>query len=353
MRLSRPRCSSHSSACVTRCRPPTVSLLLAAHQRSVACRGDQRASYNAPFPIGSLFPSGLMKRIVPFVAIAVGIVLAVGIGSGQAPVGGADRLTADLVKGLELRSIGPALSTGRIQDVAIDPKNPSVWYVASAFGGLWKTVNRGISFTPVFDDGGSFTLCCVVIDPKDSKTVWLGTGENLSQRSAHFGDGVYKSVDEGKTWKRMGLASSEHIGRILVDPRNANVVYVAAQGPTWSAAGDRGLYKTTDAGATWKAVLTISPDTGVNDITFDPKNPDIIYASSYQRRRAVGQPIGGGPEGGLYKTTDGGGKWTRLSKGLPSGDMGRIALGVDPPKPRVGFALIFSKRGEAGFYRSQ
>ncbi|PYR60416.1 MAG: hypothetical protein DMF91_12325, partial [Acidobacteria bacterium] len=174
-----------------------------------------------------------------------------------------------------------------------------------------------------------------------------------SQRSAHFGDGVYKSADEGKTWKRMGLASSEHIGKILVDPRNSNVVYVAAQGPLWSAGGERGLYKTTDAGATWKAVLTISPDTGVNDIAFDPKNPDIIYASSYQRRRAVGRLIGGGPEGGIYKTTDGGAKWTKLSKGLPSGDMGRIALGVDPRKPGVVFALIFAKPEEWGFYRSE
>jgi photosystem II stability/assembly factor-like uncharacterized protein len=293
-----------------------------------------------------------MKRIVLLVAIGVGVVVAAGIGSGQAPAGGADRLTADLLKGLAWRSIGPALSTGRIQDVAIDPKNPSVWYVASAFGGLWKTANRGITFTPVFDAGGSFTLCCVVVDPKDSKTVWLGTGENLSQRSAHFGDGIYKSTDEGKTWTRMGLASSEHIGKILIDPRTSNVVYVAAQGPLWSAGGERGLYKTTDAGATWKGVLIISPDTGVNDIVFDPRNADIIYASSYQRRRAVGQLIGGGPEGAIYKTTDGGGKWTKLSKGLPAGDMGRIALGVDPRKPGVVFALIFAKPDEAGFYRS-
>src|SRR5882762_2769667 len=290
-----------------------------------------------------------MKRLFLFAAITTGVVMAAGIGASQAPAGGSDRLTAGLLKGLELRSIGPSLATGRIQDVAIDPKNPSVWYVASAFGGLWKTINRGISFTPVFDDGGSFTLCCVVIDPKDSKIVWLGTGENLSQRSAHFGDGVYKSTDEGTTWKRVGLAASEHIGKIVLDPRNSNVVYVAAQGPLWSAGGERGLYKTTDGGAAWKAVLTISPDTGVNDIVFDPKNPDIVYASSYQRRRAVGQLIGGGPESAIYKTTDGGGRWTKLSKGLPSGDMGRIALGVDPRKAGVVFALIFAKVEEGGF----
>ena len=171
---------------------------------------------------------------------------------------------------------------------------------------MWKTVNRGITFTPVFDEQGSFTLCCVVVDPKDSNVVWVGTGENKSQRSAHFGDGVYKSTDAGKTWTRVGLATSEHIGKILIDPRNSNIVYVAAQGPLLSAGGERGLYKTTDGGATWTAVLTISPDTGISDIVFDPRNPDVIYASSYQRRRAVGQMIGGGPEGGIFKTTNAG-----------------------------------------------
>src|SRR5262245_5144555 len=192
----------------------------------------------------------------------------------------ATRLTADTIKGLELRSIGPSLATGRIQDVAIDPRDPNVWYVASAFGGLWKTSNRGTTFNPVFDGGGSFTLCCVVVDPKDSNVVWLGTGENTSQRSAHFGDGIYKSSDAGATWKRMGLAASEHLGRIQIDPRNSNVVYVAAQGPLFSAGGDRGVFKTTDGGQTWQPSLTISADTGVNDLVFDPKNPEVLYASA-------------------------------------------------------------------------
>ena len=242
-----------------------------------------------------------MKRLFGMTAIALALGAAVIVGAGQGQGGGTDRLTAELLKGIELRSIGPTLATGRIADVAIDPKNTNVWYVATAFGGLWKTVNRGISFAPVFDDGGSFTLCCVVVDPKDSNVVWLGTGENTSQRSAHFGDGVYKSIDAGKSWKRVALASSEHIGKILVDPRNSKVVYVASQGPLWSAGGERGLYKTLDGGATWNAVLTVSPDTGISDIVFDPKNADVIYASAYQRRRAVGQMIGGGPEGGILQ----------------------------------------------------
>ncbi len=272
------------------------------------------------------------------------------------------------LKGIALRSVGPGFASGRIADVEIDSRNPSVWYVATAFGGLWKTTNRGITFTPIFDDQGSFTLCCVVVDPRDSNIVWVGSGENTSQRSAHFGDGVYKSVDAGATWKHVGLGSSEHIGKIVVDPRSSNTVYVASQGPLWSAGGERGLYKTTDGGATWTAVLTISADTGVSDVVLHPRNPDTLYASAYQRRRAVGQMVGGGPEGGIFKSTNGGRTWTKLTRGLPKDDMGRVGLAVDPRRPSTVFALVSAKaprgRGapplpasrpavdEAGFYRS-
>ncbi len=287
-----------------------------------------------------------MARRFWLVVLAIGLVTA-GLGARQG------QFTSDLLKGIELRTIGPTLTTGRVVDVEIDPKNPSVWYVASAFGGLWKTTNRGITFSPIFDDNGVFTLCCVAIDPKDSNVVWLGTGENNSQRSAHFGDGIYKSLDAGKTWKRMGLETSEHIGEILVDPRNSNVVYVASQGPLFSEGGERGLYKTTDGGTTWTAVLTISKDTGISDIVFDPRNPDIIFASAYQRRRHVGQMIGGGPEGGIFKTVNGGKTWTKLTKGLPTGDMGRAGLAVDGRRnPATVFALIDAKRPESGFFRS-
>ena len=294
-----------------------------------------------------------MKRLFFATAVALALAATAILGAGQGPGAASDRLTADVLKGIELRSIGPTLATGRIVDVQIDQKNPNVWYVASAFGGLWKTVNRGITFTPIFDDGGSFTLCCIAIDPKDSNVLYLGTGESNSQRSAHFGDGVYKSSDAGATWKRVGLAASEHIGKILIDPRNSNVVYVASQGPLWSPGGERGLYKTADGGGTWTAVLTISPDTGISDIVFDPKNPDILFASAYQRRRAVGQMIGGGPEGGIFKTTNAGKTWTKLTKGLPKGDMGRVGLAVDGRKtPATLFAIVDAKRDEAGFYRS-
>ena len=292
------------------------------------------------------------KRTLAAALAAFSLAATIGIGARQspaaAPAPAADQLSADVLKGLAFRSIGPVIQTGRVQDVAIDPKNPNTWYIASAFGGLWKTTNRGATFTPIFDDGGSFNLCCVVIDPKNSNVLWLGTGENTSQRSAHFGDGVYKSTDAGRTWQRAGLEKSEHIGSILVDPRNSNVVYVAAQGPLFSAGGERGLYKTTDGGTRWERVLHVSDDTGISDMVFDTRNPDVIYASSYQRRRHVGQMIGGGPEGGIWKTTDAGRKWTKLSKGLPKDDMGRIALGVDPKNPARVYAMISAKYPRAG-----
>jgi photosystem II stability/assembly factor-like uncharacterized protein len=278
----------------------------------------------------------------------VTLVAAMQASQGQ---GGADRLTADYFAAMQVRSIGPALVTGRVQDVEIDPKNSDIFYVASAFGGLWKTVNRGITFEEIFPRSGqveAFTLCCVVVDPKDSNVVWLGTGENKSQRSAHFGTGLYKSTDAGKNWTRVGLEHSEHIGKILIDPRNSNVVWVASQGPLFSPGGDRGLYKTTDGGASWTRVLHVNDDTGISDIVFDPKSPDILYAGSYQRRRHVGQMIGGGPDGGIWKTTNGGKNFTKLSAGLPPGEVGRIALAADPKKPGRVYALIDAKTGAGG-----
>jgi photosystem II stability/assembly factor-like uncharacterized protein len=289
----------------------------------------------------------MMRRVLLAVAAAGMVTTALG-----ARQGASDRLNADLLKGIELRSVGPTLTTGRIVDIEVDPRNPSVWYVASAFGGLWKTVNRGITFEPIFDDY-TFTLCCVVVDPKNSNVVWLGTGENNSQRSSHFGNGVYKSTDAGETWKQVGLPASEHIGKIAIDPRNSGVVYVASQGPLFSSGGDRGLYKTTDGGATWNPVLRISDDTGVSDVVLDPRNPDVVFASAYQRRRAVGQMIGGGPEGGIFKSSNAGKTWTKLTKGLPAGEMGRAGLGIDGrTNPSTVFALVDAKRPESGFFRS-
>lgn len=262
-------------------------------------------------------------------------------------------LTAELLQGLQVRALGPGLVTGRIADVKIDPNNPSTWYIASAFGGLWKTVNRGASFTPLFDNYSTHNLCCIEIDPKNSDVLWLATGENHSQRSAHFGDGLYKSTDAGKSWKQVGLAASEHLGKILIDPRNSAVVYVAAQGPLFSAGGERGVYKTTDGGATWSRSLFISENTGITDMVFDPKNPDVIYAAAYPRRRHVGQAIGGSPEGGIHKSTDAGKTWTKLGNGLPTGDVGRAGLAIEGrTSPTQLFALIEASNSQSGLYRS-
>jgi photosystem II stability/assembly factor-like uncharacterized protein len=261
-------------------------------------------------------------------------------------------LTADTVRGLECRGLGPALTPGRIADVAVDRRNRSVWYVATASGGLWKTTNRGTTWRAVFDQYGSYSLGCVTLDPRNPEVVWLGTGENQAQRSVGYGDGVYRSSDGGQSWKHMGLGRSEHIAKILVDPRNSDVVYVAAQGPLWSPGGERGLFKTADGGRTWKAVLHVSEDTGVTDVDFDPRDPDVLYAASYQRRRHAGLLIGGGPESAVYKSEDGGASWAKLTRGLPSVDLGRIALAVSPQNPDVVYALVTAAGKESGFFRS-
>jgi photosystem II stability/assembly factor-like uncharacterized protein len=253
--------------------------------------------------------------------------------------------------GLSLRPVGPAMTGGRIGDIAVDPTDRTVWYVAVASGGVWKTTNSGTTWTPVFDGEGSYSIGCVTVDPRNPSVVWVGTGENNGQRSVSYGDGVYKSEDGGKSWTRMGLEKSEHIGRIVVDPRDSNTVWVAAQGPLWAEGGDRGLYKTTDGGKTWKAVLTISKDTGVTDVALDPRDPDVVYAASWQRRRHVWTYIGGGPESAIHKSEDGGASWKKLTRGLPSEDLGRIGLAVAPARPDLVYAIVEARDG-GGFFRS-
>ena len=254
--------------------------------------------------------------------------------------------------GLELRSIGPALTSGRIVDLAVDPKNPSRWFVASADGGVWRTVNAGTTFQPVFDSEVSHSIGCVTIDPKDPFVVWVGTGENNSQRVVGYGDGVYRSTDGGESWKNMGLKSSEHIAKILIDPRDSNVVYVAAQGPLWGPGGDRGVFKTTDGGKTWKASLSVSENTGASDLVMDPRDPDVLYASAYQRRRHYFTLIDGGPESAIYKSVDAGATWRKITSGLPKEDMGRIGLAVSPAAPDVVYAIVEAANKAGGFFRS-
>ncbi len=266
----------------------------------------------------------------------------------------ADRgLAAELIGALSPRGIGPAVMSGRIGDIAVDPVKPSTWYVVAHSGGVFKTTNAGTTWTPIFDGTGVYSVGCVTIDPNDHLTIWVGSGENNSQRSVGYGDGLYKSVDGGKTFAKVGLERSEHIAKVLVDPRNSNVVYVAAQGPLWGSGGDRGLYKTTDGGKTWNAALTISENTGVTDVAFDPRNPDVIYAASYQRRRHVWTLIDGGPESGIYKSTDAGKTWKKINRGLPQGDKGRIGIAVSPQQPNVLYATVEAAQGESGFFRSE
>jgi photosystem II stability/assembly factor-like uncharacterized protein len=254
--------------------------------------------------------------------------------------------------GLQMRSIGPALMGGRIADIAVHPDNERIWYVASASGGVWKTGNAGVSWTPVFDTQASYSIGDVTIDPNNPDVVWVGTGENVSGRHVGWGDGVYKSVDAGKSWTNMGLKKSEHIGKILIDPRDSNVVYVAAEGPLWTAGGDRGLYKSTNGGATWAHVLDIDENTGVTDIEFNPANPDVIYAAAYERRRHVWGLMAGGPNGGIYKSVDAGTNWTRQKSGLPEGDVGKIGLAVTPANAGLVYATIEADEENKGFYRS-
>lgn len=252
----------------------------------------------------------------------------------------------------KFRSVGPALTSGRIADIAVNPDNHSEYYIAAAAGGVWKTTNAGTTFKPIFDNYGSYSIGALAMDPNNSNVIWVGTGENNNQRSVSYGDGIYKSIDGGASFKHMGLKKSEHIGMIAVDPRNSDVVYVAAVGPLWSSGGDRGLYKTTDGGQNWEKVLDISEHTGVNEVHMDPRNPDVLYATAHQRRRRQWTYLGGGPESGIYKSTDAGATWNKINKGLPGGDKGRIGMDISPADPEVIYAIVEAQSGKGGFFKS-
>ena len=261
-------------------------------------------------------------------------------------------MSASTFEGLRFRSIGPAVTSGRIIDFAVNTNDRSYYFVAVASGGVWKTTNAGTTWIPVFDNEASYSIGCVTLDPHNPSVVWVGTGENNSQRSVSYGSGVYRSEDGGKNWENKGLKTSEHIGKILIDPRNSHVIYVAAQGPLWAPGGDRGLYKTTDDGKTWNAILTISKNTGVTDVVMDPRDSNVLYVAAYQRRRHVWTMIDGGPESAIYKTVDGGSTWKKLTNGIPTEDLGRIGLAISPVNPDVVYATIEAANKKGGFFRS-
>ena len=265
----------------------------------------------------------------------------------------ADSVPPSPYNGLRLRSIGPALTSGRIGDIAVHPRDKKIWYVAVASGGVWKTENAGTTWTPVFDNEASYSIGTVVIDPKSPNVIWVGTGENNAQRSVSYGDGVYKSVDGGRSWQNVGLKQSEHIGKILIDPRNSNVVYVASQGPLFNKGGDRGLYKTTDGGITWRKILDGGEWSGVTDVVLDPRNPDILVASTWQRFRRQWGYIAGGPQSGVWRSTDAGATWKKSQTGFPTEELGRVGLAVSPADPDVVYAIAEAANQRGGFFRSR
>lgn len=263
-----------------------------------------------------------------------------------------DSLKNISLSGLSFRSIGPAVTGGRVIDIAVNPFNHSEYYIASGHGSLWKTTNNGITFAPVFDANKSYAIGSVKIDPTNPNIVWVGTGENNNQYNVIYGDGIYKSEDGGKTWKNMGLANSEHIGGIAIDPTNPNIVYVSAMGSLRNSGGDRGIYKTTDGGKSWEKSLNISEFTGCNKVFIDPRYSNIIYAVAHQRMRNLYTGVYGGPESGIYRSTDSGATWDKLKGGLPSEDVGRIGIAISPVNPDYVYAIIEATDKDKGFYRS-
>ncbi|WOJ92220.1 glycosyl hydrolase [Congregibacter variabilis] len=283
------------------------------------------------------------------------ITLAIGISTGGTTFAADDEtavLSEATFKGLALRNIGPAVRSGRIADLAIHPENENTWYVAVGSGGVWKTVNAGTTFEPIFDNEGSYSIGALALDPKDNNTVWVGTGEHGGGRHFGFGDGVYKSSNGGKTWTNMGLKDSQHIGKIIIHPNNPNTVYVAAQGPLWSPGGERGFYKSTDGGLTWSKTLGDEEFTGVTDIAIDPRNPERVYAATWQHQRSVASLMDGGAKSAIYRSEDGGDTWTQLAEGLPEGKMGKIGLAISPQQPDIVYAAIELNRRKGGIWKS-
>jgi len=256
-----------------------------------------------------------------------------------------------LLKGLAWRSIGPAIMGGRIDDFAVVESNPSIVYVGTAAGGVFKSVNRGTTWQALFQDQNVSSIGDVTVAPSDPNTVWVGTGEANNRQSSSWGDGVYKSTDGGTTWTHMGLEKTHHIGRIVIDPRDPNIVCVAAGGDLWGPSKDRGLYRTTDGGKTWTQTLFVNEDTGCSDLVTDLTNPDTLYCSAYQRRRTAFGFNGGGLGSGIYKSTDGGATWKKCTSGLPTGPTGRIGLDIYRKNSKIVYACVENANG--GVFRSE
>jgi len=243
--------------------------------------------------------------------------------------------SADL-SALRLRNIGPANMSGRVVDMDVVETDPYIMYVASSTGGVWRTRDNGVTWAPVFEREAVHSVGDIALYQPDPQVIWVGTGERANRQSVSWGDGVYKSTDGGATWTNVGLRRSRHIGRIVTHPGNPDIVYVAAQGSVWGPGGDRGVYRTADGGRSWSRVLHVDDETGATDVAMDPHDPNILYAATYQRRRSAFGFNGGGPGSGLWKSTDGGTTWTRLTgRGLPEGEYGRIGIAIYRRDPRI------------------
>ncbi len=256
------------------------------------------------------------------------------------------------LQAFKFRNVGPAFLSGRIADLAIHPEDDDTWYVAVGSGGVWKTENAGTTWTPLFDEQASYSTGCLTLDPQNPAIIWVGTGENVGGRHVAYGDGIYRSKDGGASWENLGLKQTEHISKIIVHPDNSDVVWVAAQGPLWSKGGERGVYKTTEGGATWNRVLGNAEWTGATDLLIDPRDPQVLYAATWDRHRTVAALMGGGPGTGIHKSTDGGETWEELTSGLPKSNMGKIGLAISPQDPDVLYAAIELDRTQGAVYRS-
>ncbi len=253
---------------------------------------------------------------------------------------------------LHFRDIGPAVTSGRIHDIQIDPKNPSVLYVGTAAGGIWKSTSKGLMWKDVFAGQPDNTFGALAIFEKDPQVVWAGTGEQNNRQSSSWGGGVYRSTNGGDTWTYLGLHETRSIGRVVLDPADPNVAYIAAVGNLWAANPERGVFKTIDAGKTWSKVLFVDDVTGATDLVMDPRNSSVLYAATYQRMRSACCFDGGGPGSAIYKTTDAGAHWMKLENGIPAGDKGRIGLAIAASKPDVLVATI-EHATATGTYRSE
>ena len=284
--------------------------------------------------VSPLFARGVLRAAATVAALSVGTAL---IPSGHAH---AQSPLETAISHLQYRELGPALMGGRIADLAVVESKPQIFYIGTGTGGVWKTENHGTSWTPVFDDQPTSSIGDVTLDQSNPNLVWVGTGEPQNRQSSGWGNGVYKSIDGGNTWRHMGLEGSKHVGRILIHPRNPDVVYVAAVGDLWGPNEERGVFRTQDGGESWEKVLYMDEDTGAIDMAMDPRDPNTIFAAMYQRRRTGWGFNGGGPGSGLYRTLDGGDTWTELTEGLPDGDKGRIGVDVFRGDGNIVYVLI-------------